>query len=48
MPLFMGDPPQLKYRKRAQISKPTGLLVNCAESVLKVKEISTQKLWYDL
>jgi len=44
----MGDPSKLKYRKRAQISKPAGLLVNSPESVLKVKEISTQKLWYDL
>ena len=44
----MGDPSKLKYRKRAQISKPTGLLVNCPESVLKFKEMSTQKLWYDL
>jgi len=38
----------LKSQKRVQISKPTGLLVDCPESVLKVKEISTQKLWYDL
>jgi len=44
----MGDPSKLKYRKRAHISKPTGLVVNCPKSVLKVKEISTQKLWYDL
>jgi len=42
MPLFMSDPSKPKYRKRPQISKPTGLLVNCPESVLKVKEISTQ------
>ena len=44
----MGDPSKLKYQKRAQFSKPTGLLVNCPESVLKVREISTQKLWHDL
>ena len=48
MLLFMGDPSKLKHRKRAYISKPTGLLVNCPESVLKVKEIYTLKLWYEL
>jgi len=48
MPLFKGDPSKLKYRKRTQISKPAGVLVKCPENVLKIKEISTQKLWYEL
>jgi len=48
MSLFKGDPSKLKYQKRTHISKPTGLLVKCPENVLKIKEISTQKLWYEL
>jgi len=48
MLLFKGDRSELKYRNLTQINTPTGLSVRCPRSVLNVKEISTQKLWYEL
>jgi len=48
MVLFMPDPSKQKYRKRIQTSEPTVLMVTFPESILRAKEISNQKLWYDL
>ena len=48
MPRLKGDSSKQKNQKRTQNSEPKGLLVKCPENLLKIKEVSARKLWYEL
>jgi len=48
MPLFMTDRSKQKYQKRPQTGKPKGLMATFPEGIIRAKENSNKKLWYDL